>query len=143
MKIMKKIVRLTESDLNRIIRRVINESDEKTIDDVEITRKIEDSLGDSEGGYPVEKTIDNGKLTKKIKYSLGASEGRYLFQINEKLHNSGYVFIGTNYRKDRKFVYIPMDEINYGLEKSHIFGGFGMAGRWKIDGTKLILRFDN
>jgi hypothetical protein len=142
MKIMKKIVRLTESDLNRIVRRVINESDEITIDDGEITRKIEDSLGASEGGYPVEKTIDNGKLTKKIKNSLGASEGRYLFQINEKLHNYGYVFIGVNYDKDRKYVYIPMDEMTYGLEPSHNYG-LGMVGRWTINGTKLILRFAN
>ena len=86
---MKKIVRLTETDLNRIIRRVINESDEKT--------------------------IDNGKITKKIKDSLGANEGRFLFQVYEKLGTSGYAFLHPDNKKNHKFVFIPHDELGTGL----------------------------
>ena len=43
---MKKIIRLTESDLTRIVKRVITESFlEKKINDVKITNKIQNELG--------------------------------------------------------------------------------------------------
>lgn len=102
---MKKVIRLSESDLNRIVRRVINES--------------------------VEKIIDNSKITKKIKDSLGANEGRFLFQVHEKLGTSGFAFLHPYYKKNRKIVFIPIDELGTGLP---------MVGTWRIDGTKLILK---
>ena len=101
---MKKIIRLSESDLNRIVRRVINES--------------------------VEKIIDNSKITKKIKDSLGANEGRFLFQVHEKLGTSGFAFLHPDYKKNKKFVFISIDEIGKGLPN---------VGTWLIDGTKLTL----
>ena len=102
---MKKIIKLTESDLHRIVRRVINES--------------------------VEKIIDNSKITKKIKDSLGANEGRFLFQVHEKLGTSGFAFLHPYYKKNRKIVFIPIDELGTGLP---------LVGTWRIDGTKLILK---
>jgi hypothetical protein len=114
MKIMKKIIRLTESDLNRIVRRVINESDEKTIDDNKIV-----------------KTIDDSKITKKIKGSLGANGGRFLFQVHTKLKTGGFAFLHPDYNKNKKLVFIPIDELGTGLP---------MVGTWLIDGTKLTLK---
>jgi len=42
---MKKVIRLTESDLTKIVKRVISESLEKKIKDVKITNQIKNELG--------------------------------------------------------------------------------------------------
>jgi hypothetical protein len=62
---MKKIVKLTESDLTRIVKRVINESVQKQIRDPKITKQIKDKLEvpDMSSGYFKIKYGANGGIT--------------------------------------------------------------------------------
>ena len=83
---MDKIVRLTESDLERIVRMVLNES--------------------------IEKRINDGKVTSKIKNLLGVKDltkGKFVLKIGGG--GTGIVFFHPNYDENKKSIKITLKDM--------------------------------
>jgi hypothetical protein len=82
---MKKIIKLTESDLHRIVRMVLNESDLKK--------------------------VNNPKVTSDIKRLLGVkdlSKGKFVLKIGG---GTGIVFFHPNYDENKKSIKITLKDM--------------------------------
>jgi len=107
---MKKIIRLTESDLTRIVNRVITESFlEKKINDVKITNKIQNELGRQ------------------------VSSGNFVLQIG---NGSGLIIKHPDFDNNKKQIKISMN----GPEGFSDMSGIPNKGTWSINGTYLTLK---
>ena len=107
---MGRIIRLTESDLTRIVRRVITESFlEKKINDVKITNKIQNELGRQ------------------------VSSGNFVLQIGS---GTGLIIKHPDFDKNKKQIKISMD----GPEGFRDMSGIPNKGTWSINGTYLTLK---
>ena len=107
---MARIIRLTESDLTRIVRRVITESFwEKTINNVKITNKIQNELGRQ------------------------VSSGNFVLQIGS---GTGLIIKHPDFDKNKKQIKISMD----GPEGFRDMSGIPDKGTWSINGTYLTLK---
>jgi len=123
---MKKIIRLTESDLTRIVKRVIKENEE---DNIHIPRKY--------NGVRMElgKNVDPQDIIEMYN-ELVASEGE---SVPLEKYEDGYFW---NEYMDEIMVDVILDELNYAIvgeededyddedEDDFYHGGEGDGGRW-------------
>jgi len=107
---MKKVIRLTESDLINIVKRVINESDEKRINSPSATSYIRNNL----------KVND-------------LSSGKYFYQPTTSREHGGKA-LRIKHPTDNK---LQTDILNKISDKSGI--PFG-EGKWSINGTYITFK---
>lgn len=143
---MKKIIKLTESDLHRIVRRVIKESLEHRVDNNQITRTINSKLvveeksseedvdsEESTSAKPesTQKEINDYSLTNTITSKLGVknpSSGTYIYRETTSRKYGGKTLLLKH--KNGK----QTDIINKIQNKQGIPSGDGI---WKVNGSKL------
>jgi len=89
---MKRIVRLTESDLTRIVRRVISESEDALANeiDAELDRMSDDDTEEGPGG-PLQKLIDKieaaGHNVEEFLNKLKRNKRRFMRKLSRSLRN--------------------------------------------------------
>jgi hypothetical protein len=126
---MKKIIRLTESDLTRIVKRVIKENKEETIHIPIKYGRIRMKLGKSVNPKDIiemyNETVD--EETPLVNYSEYGTKGMFYNEENEEIPVD-VILDELNYELNYTIVY--KEDEDYDEEDDFYHGGEGDGGRW-------------